>query len=720
MDKLTLSKIDRFRDRIYYYLKYPLNINNDITLITKILNDIKVTPGIRVFEYKHYKNHTEKIAYYNIPCTFDIETTQTNNGAYMYIWQFNINGVQIYGRTWQELELLIKLVYYKLDLAKNKLICYIQNLSYEYQFIRKRFASYITNVFATDRRTILKCECGGLILKDSYILYGCGLEKIGKDLQYFPFRKTHDLNYLVLRNSKTELKNKELKYCLLDTIVLSCAIFEKIIQHKYIYNIPMTKTGYVRQHYKEYLYKDKFYQDIIKNLTLTEEQYLQYKRAFCGGYAHGNCFNNSITFYNSISFDECSEYPFTMCAYKYPIKFKENINKITEEDARKIDTNKLLWVADFSFYNLKAKDNICDNTLSEHKCQITGNVIVNNGRVVSADKLQTSLTCIDFETLGEFYTWDRVNICNVNVYYASYLPKSFIIALLDLFKAKNELKPLIHTSEEIAQEYKLKKENLNASYGACVEDVIKQLLEFAKGDLYPSDLDINGQLDKYNESNKRWNYFLWGVFITAYARRDLYYIFIELARQGLEMFYLLSDTDSIKCKNDKRIHDIINAQNERKTNCLLEMCAKMKISPDYKDTIVKYGLGLFEIDNEYLAFKEFGSKRYCYIDKDYHLGVTIAGLPKKAITKMVDKYGKYKVFEMIQEDIVFDEETSCKLTHTFFDFPTKEIIEGEEMQEYSSIVLFPTTFKMGFAPEFETFLDSLPKIDVKFVLSKYL
>ena len=47
-----------------------------------------------------------KVTYYNIPASFDIETSSFMIGeekhACMYIWQFGLNGTVIYGRTWDQ------------------------------------------------------------------------------------------------------------------------------------------------------------------------------------------------------------------------------------------------------------------------------------------------------------------------------------------------------------------------------------------------------------------------------------------------------------------------------------------------------------------------------------------------------------------------------------------------------------------------------------------
>ena len=46
-----------------------------------------------------------KVEYINLPLSFDIETSTTPDSkkqAFMYIWQFGINGTAVYGRTWGE------------------------------------------------------------------------------------------------------------------------------------------------------------------------------------------------------------------------------------------------------------------------------------------------------------------------------------------------------------------------------------------------------------------------------------------------------------------------------------------------------------------------------------------------------------------------------------------------------------------------------------------
>ena len=88
--------------------------------------------------------------YYNIPCAFDIETSsfyennefnQLNSKVgIMYEWTFGIGGEIIIGRTWDEFLNLCERLVKKLNLNKDlRLIVYVHNLSFEFQFIKDLF-----------------------------------------------------------------------------------------------------------------------------------------------------------------------------------------------------------------------------------------------------------------------------------------------------------------------------------------------------------------------------------------------------------------------------------------------------------------------------------------------------------------------------------------------------------------------------------------------------
>ena len=105
-----------------------------------ITMDAKELPQARlVYDFKH------KIRYYNLPCAFDIETTNINDDpknrmAFPYHMQLMIGDVFITCRTIDELGQVFSSLKqnYGLD-GKKRLIMYVHNLPFEFQFIRCYF-----------------------------------------------------------------------------------------------------------------------------------------------------------------------------------------------------------------------------------------------------------------------------------------------------------------------------------------------------------------------------------------------------------------------------------------------------------------------------------------------------------------------------------------------------------------------------------------------------
>ena len=129
--------------------------SNEIYKPSEILSVLKmVRPNFR-FSYSN-----KKTKYFNVPCSFDIETSSffrsTGNGeqekaAIMYEWTFGIYGAVIVGREWGEFVSMLETIFNELNLTNEKrLIVYVHNLSYEFQFMRKWFEW--DKVFSIDNR----------------------------------------------------------------------------------------------------------------------------------------------------------------------------------------------------------------------------------------------------------------------------------------------------------------------------------------------------------------------------------------------------------------------------------------------------------------------------------------------------------------------------------------------------------------------------------------
>ena len=86
----------------------------------------------------------KSLTYINTPSVFDIETssfyTNGQKQCTMYAWVFGIGGRCVRGRTWGEfLDVYNYLVKrYNLNI-KNRIIIYVHNLSYEFQWIKNYF-----------------------------------------------------------------------------------------------------------------------------------------------------------------------------------------------------------------------------------------------------------------------------------------------------------------------------------------------------------------------------------------------------------------------------------------------------------------------------------------------------------------------------------------------------------------------------------------------------
>ena len=280
----------------------------------------------------------KKIQYINLECAFDIETTSTTyNGqktAFAYIWMigFGYGNDVFYGRTWKQFVATCKLIQRSLGLhEERRLVVYVHNLGYEFQFMRKYFDW--NTVFAIDERKPIKALCSlGIEFRDSYILSGYSLANTAKNLSKHSVKKlVGDLDYSLVRTSDTPLTEVEMGYCRNDIDVVLAYINEQIEQYGDINKVPLTNTGRVRSYVKHNCYYDdknhrksskgKYvrYKRIMDDLTLTPNMYLQLKTSFMGGFTHSNPNHTGMVHKNVASIDLTSSYPSVMLAEQYPM-----------------------------------------------------------------------------------------------------------------------------------------------------------------------------------------------------------------------------------------------------------------------------------------------------------------------------------------------------------------------------------------------------------------
>lgn len=570
--------------------------------------------------------------YYDISVSFDTETTSMKkaNGdkfAFMYVWQFSIDGYFCYGRTWSQfIELLMNLQKFG-GLNKDKrIIIYIHNLSFEFQFFRK----YIpwVEIFSKEEREPMKAVSGfGIEFRDSLILSGYKLETLAKNLTSHKVEKmVGDLDYSLIRNSKTTFTKKELGYMLNDVKILDAYIDEQRKQYKDIAHIPLTNTGRVREKLREKCFgvtnasRLKF-QDMVKNLTLSKDVYDELEQAFAGGFTHANPNHVGKTYHNVASIDFTSSYPTVMIAEKFPSSTAHSYKFTNMNDFEELCKNRLVMFQ-VDFTNLVSKIDF-DNYISKNRCLNIEGETENNGRVFSADKLSIVITNVDWQIIKQVYAWEDIKISRVKWFYKHYLPKPIIESILYFYNAKTKLKNV----EGKEAEYMHGKQLLNSVYGASVSKVIHDEVEYNNNQWTTEPADAEKQLQQYNNSNNRVLYFPYGVWVTSFARANLWSGILSIKDD-----YIYSDTDSIKMLNWQKHKSYVENYNKTITEKLEKTLKFYRIPLDQIRPKTVDGrekpLGVWDFEGIYSSFKTLGAKRYVYTEND-KLYTTIAGLGKK-------------------------------------------------------------------------------------------
>ena len=666
----------------------------------------------------------KKIEYINIECGFDIETTSTLvNGekvAFMYEWTFGIKNSDFvyYGRTWEEFISLCEQIQDHFKLSEDRiLICYVHNLSYEFQFMRKYFEWL--NVFSVSDRKPIKTLCNyGIEFRDSYILSGYNLEMLAKNLQFHKIEKlVGSLDYDKIRHYKTPLTHDELEYCKHDVIIILAYINEQIKLYGDITKIPLTNTGRVRKYVKDRCYhtntnhrKDsraKFfkYRKLMEELTITKDEYYLSKRAFMGGFTHANANYSGKIMENVSSIDFTSSYPAVMLMEKFPmgrgipVKFKNKNDFIS-------CLQRYCVVFDISFTNIRAKF-YNENYLSESKCRNLKNQIINNGRVFSSDVLETTITNVDFEIIKQCYEWDSFTVANGIKYCKGYLPKDIINSIIKLYEDKTVLKGI--EGKEV--EYLLSKGMLNSVYGMCVTDIVRNEISYID-EWEVNSPNVDEQIEKYNTTYSRFLFYVWGIFVTAYARRNLWIGIINIDDD-----YIYSDTDSIKFLNLEKHTNFITEYNKLVEYKLKAMCKFHKIPFEKLKPKNQKGneklIGIWDYEGTYSRFKTLGAKRYL-VEEQGELTITVAGLPKKAGVEYLKETYKTNdnIFKHFNDELYIPADKTGKLTHTYVDVDYNFLCTDytgitTEIYTMSGVHLSKCDFTLSIAKQYGEFINNL-------------
>lgn len=680
------------------------------------------------------KKHTQGVL--QVPAAFDIEVSsflneQQEKCCCMYIWQFGLGDYVTYGRTWPEFMNFISNLQNTLIISQERqLYVYVHNLSYEFQFIRKFFKW--DKVFLLEDRVPVYASKDGISFRCSLKLSGGkSLENVGKDLIHHDIKKLiGNLDYQKIRHSQTPLTQEEMDYCENDIRILLAYIDEKIEQDGGIHKIPLTNTGYVRNHVRKRCFRRyKHYMSIMDDLQLTPETYLQAKRAFQGGFTHARAAYVGEVLHNVASFDFTSSYPAVMALEKFPMSSPRKVNIAMESNRLDYYLENYCCMFDIELFEVTPLVSY-DHPISLSRCIpqytpkeviINGkqvqNYVLDNGRLVTCHHMAITVTELDFQTIREFYDWDRIIIDNFHIFAKHYLPKPIVMSVLEFYRDKTALKGL----DEQLINYMIQKNMLNSAYGMMVTSIVRDDLSYGEDDEFHKEPpNIKEEIDKYNKSKRRFLYYPWGVWVTAHARHNLFRGIMEMGND-----YRYSDTDSLKVVNYEKHMAWIKQYNDE----IIEKCqASSKhfhIDIEYYSAPNRKGevftIGQWDFEGVYDLFKTEGAKRYLVYSHKHGYTLTCAGLSKAkgplylynemlhlAKSNQLNS-NRTTPFDIFEEDMTVPSDYTGKLTHNYID----RHMEGDivdylgnkyHYHELSGVYMEPATFTMSLTEEFVAYM----------------
>lgn len=645
--------------------------------------------------------------------SFDIETTRIDDTrSTMYIWQFGLGENTYIGRTWEQFREFIRILNTKIENGTTLLV-YIHNFSFEWSFIKhqlqwnynSKYSQY--DVFATENRTILYARTGQIEFRDSLILTQMPLESIPKNY-HIPLEKLKgDLDYKLMRNSKTPLTNNEFAYCINDVQIL-VKWFEKYIHSDFFRNnkkVPLTATGIVRNELKAEYKNDpnqKEWKQLIQHSFPTLDLYkTMIKWLFRGGMVHSTAEISNETITKPVySFDRKSSYIASLLHNGYPSKFVSRSPKWFYDNFNngKVMT-KYCYIGTFHFRNIRTSKGI--SIESSNKCVNVVRPVWDNGRLVQADELTVCLTEIDYKIYTWFYQWDCFECKSLMVADKIELPRYVRFMLCKYFYNKE-------TTPKDDENYGRNKAKLNSIYGMMVSGLLNDTLQYNP---MTGDFEL-GNCEEWDKI-KRKQILLpqWGIYCTCYSRLSLLTCIAKTYNNTHQnSFY--QDTDSNKLDNPLTYEYLYKDYNDR------EKRANRTMETFGYDKKVFENLGCFEFEEKIYKSKFLGAKRYLLSYLTYNKEtnkyefkphITVAGCRKKTVERYC-KENNIDIYKFFNEKMVLDKEHSGKLTTNYNDVGfetelTDYLGNTETVKELSCVTLNEIPFTMTMTDDYLAYIE---------------
>lgn len=676
------------------------------------------------------------LTYIASPATFDIESTTIDGekpDAFMYHWQFCLNGKVCFGRTWEEWLNFIHNLGVALELAANKvLVIYVHNLAYEFMFMKDFL--HIESLFAREAHKVIKLlaclesdyekvinKIGDVSretstipffeFRCSYFLSNMSLVKFCENSKFCTHYKLVDTyDYRKIRTPITPMTDEELAYCYNDVKGLEECILSKLDDEgDTLATIPLTSTGYVRRAMRAECRKYPWYRELFEMLMPTVPVYRLLRQAFRGGNTHASRYYANAIIEGVYSRDRVSSYPSCIASDLYPmtpfVKYEpQSFDKLILDCCKE----KNAIIMRITLFDVEVRDDVTVPYIDFAHCiAYSKNYINDNGRVLSADWITYACTELDFLIINNQYSYNTERVEWLEGYKAEkdYLPQPIVDIMLKWYDKKTQLKDV----DGKEYEYAKSKNKLNSVFGAMVTDICQGEVEYIDGEWTKTMPDEKSAIATYAASKNSFLLYQWGVYITANARYELQCM---IDACGYDFVY--ADTDSVKFINKKHIESF-----EDRNNYLLSKKQKYRNYSDRLNedgSITRYTLGLWDDDGHYKKFKTLGAKKYAYIAPEKNkktgkiedvLHVTVSGLSKEkgaaelARGNGLDDFKIGKIFIDSGRTVSYFNERDVH-TIKVVDCYGKEC----EFTTASNIAIVNTTYTLGISDEYAAVLGS--------------
>ena len=683
------------------------------------MREISKFPLNKIWRLKRLPRPAGKHANYDsildAVCAFDIETSvheyDGQKYALPYLCQFAFQSEDVpltayYTRTMDEMvdffEKLASKVHYH-----SKLVIYVHNLSYEFQFLTGFYAFGPEEVFSTGPHKILFCTMfeGRLEFRDSYILSNMSLARFLKSWGVEHQKLSgEEFDYQQERWPWTPLTEYQVKYGENDVLGLIEAVEAmRRFDDDSWYSIPKTNTGYVRRDAKRALALE--YQNLQK-LMPGFELYMAEREAFRGGNTHSNRFLADQIINDVTAYDRSSSYPDVMCNRLYPMaEFREAMYIRKEADILKYmkKGKALLLRIEFEDMELRSPDQafpyISVSKILNNDKHYREHLMADNGRLLSAPGVYTVITVtdIDFRIIARQYKWKDLRVTQAWTSRYAPLPKAYIELVQKYYRLKNELKNVPGKQ----QDYNSAKGRLNSLYGMLVQqgDRARLLFDWETGMFEPEErLQPSEILEKF-EKKAILPYHI-GVWITAYAREALQDM-IEAFETPSGSWVIYCDTDSVYVMDGHGVD--IEKINEPIKNASL---ASGSYATDPQG--ITHYMGVWEIDKAGLQqFKTLGAKKYAYVENG-EVHITISGVNKIQGAMELTRKGMdagVDPLELMESGFVFEE--AGKNVVTYVHMETLEArIKGHDVVFRNCVVIEDSAYTLGMTQDYLDLLRS--------------